>query len=67
MRLVNKLKTILEPHYLIIGGYTGLVIGCCRGESGKRDVLEEEPLASFKRCSPRKCYICQGLEEEELC
>lgn len=63
MRLLNRIRVYLQPHYLIIGHYAGLVIGCCRGGSGKRDVLAEEPLATFKRCNSRKCLICREIEE----
>lgn len=59
MRLLNRIKVCLQPHYLIIGHHTGLVIGCCRGRSGKQDVLVEEPLAMFKRYSSRNCPICR--------
>ena len=62
MRLINKIKLMFQPHYQIIGHYTGEVIGCCRGKSGMRDVLEEEPLSTFRRCSPRKCCICKEFE-----
>ena len=62
MRLLNCIRVYSQPHYLVIGHYTGLVIGCCRGGSGKRDVLAEEPLAMFKRCNSRKCPICREIE-----
>jgi hypothetical protein len=59
MKIIKKLQTMLTPHYLIIGHYSGKVIGCCRGKSGKMDVLEEEPLSTFKRVSRRKCPVCK--------
>ena len=62
MRIVFKLRqlwdTWCQPHYLIIGRSTKQVIGCCRGKAGKRDVLAEEPGSTFKRCSKRKCAVC---------
>ncbi len=59
MNIVKRIKRALTPHYLIIGHYTGAVIGCCCGKSGKEDVLEEEPLSTFQRISKRKCPICK--------
>lgn len=61
MQIAKKLKDIVTPHYLIIGHYSGEVIGCCCGESGKKDVLEEEPLSTFRRISRLKCPICKEL------
>lgn len=59
MRVADKIKRKLRPHYLIIGHYTGEVIGCTRGKSGKEEVLSEEPLSRFKRVSMRKCPVCK--------
>lgn len=59
MRIIRKIKEMVTPHYLIIGHYSGEAIGCCCGESGKRDVLEEEPLSTFKRVSKWKCPVCK--------
>lgn len=59
MKIIRKLQNIIIPHYLIIGHYSGEVIGCCRGKSGKQDALAEEPLSTFKRISRRKCPVCR--------
>lgn len=59
MSIANKIKRELLPHYLIIGHYTGGVIGCTCGKSGKEEVLSEEPLSTFKRVSKRKCPVCK--------
>ncbi len=61
MGTLKKIVNAFTPHYLIIGHYTGEVIGCCCGESGKRDVLCEEPLSTFKRIERRKCPICKEI------
>lgn len=53
----HKLKNLFKPHYLIIGHYTGAIIGCCN-KNGKKDVLSEEPYSKFKRISYHKCPIC---------
>lgn len=59
MRIADKIKRELAPHYLIIGHYTGEVIGCTCGDSGKKEVLAEEPLSKFRRVSKRKCPVCE--------
>lgn len=56
--LIWKLVNFIEPHYLIIGHYTGKAIGCTCGKRGQKDVLEEEPRATFKRIKKRNCPIC---------
>ncbi len=35
-------------YFAVIGQYSGAVMGVCVGESGKRDVLREEPGATFR-------------------
>lgn len=56
------IKIVLpERHYVIVGGYSGLDIGCCT-ESGKDDVLEEEPRSSFRPVRERNCPICSRDE-----
>lgn len=57
--IINKIRRNLTPHYLIIGHYTGKIIGCTCGKSGKEEVLNEEPLSTFKRVSKRKCPACR--------
>lgn len=59
MITINKIKRNLTPHYLIIGHYTGEVIGCTFGKRGKEEVLSEEPLSTFKRVSKRECPVCK--------
>lgn len=59
MKIADRIKRKLLPHYLIIGHYTGEVIGCTCGKSGKEEVLSEEPWVRFKRISKRKCPICK--------
>lgn len=59
MSFLRKIKNMIVPHYLIIGYYTKTPIGCTCGECGKRDVLEEEPNATFQRISRRKCPVCK--------
>lgn len=65
---LRKLWHSALPHYEIIGGYTGEVIGCCCGKRSQRDVLYEEPNATFRRVRKSKCPIChpkiKGREEE---
>lgn len=61
MKLKNKIKRKVTPHYLVIGHYSGEAIGCCCGRSGKKDVLAEEPLSTFKRVSRRKCPVCKRI------
>jgi len=51
------------PHYLVIGHYTKIAIGCTCGKSGKADVLAEEPLATFKRVRLGACPICNEKED----
>ena len=67
MAVPFKIRQFLDtkylPHYLVIGHCTKKVIGCTRGKQGKLDVLAEEPGSTFKRCSRRKCPICN---EEEI-
>ena len=53
---------MITLHYLIVGHYSGEVIGCCCGKNGKQDVLAEEPLSTFKRVSRRKCPVCREFE-----
>lgn len=59
MKIIRKFQNMIIPHYLIIGHYSGGVIGCCCGKTGKQDVLAEEPLSTFKRVSRRKCPVCR--------
>ena len=59
MKIIRKFRNAITPHYLIIGHYSGEVIGCCCGKSGKEHVLAEEPLSTFKWVSKRKCPICK--------
>ena len=59
MSILSKIKKRITPHYLIIGHYTGEVIGCTCGKRGKEEVLSEEPLSTFKRVSKRKCPVCK--------
>lgn len=61
MGIVNKIIRTFTPHYVIIDHYTGEVIGCCRGKTGKKNVLSEEPLSTFTRLSKRKCPVCKEL------
>ena len=63
MRLINRIRVAMLPHYQIIGHYTGEVIGCTRGKQGKLDVLAEEPMATFRRYSSRKCKVCKEIRE----
>lgn len=59
----SKARVDTKPqnsHYAIIGGYTGLQIGCCWGEQAKIDVLKEEPKATFKIMDQRVCPVCQS-------
>ena len=63
MGIVDKIKGELAPHYLIIGHYTGEVIGCTCGNSGKKEVLAEEPLSTFKRIYKRKCPVCKEFRK----
>lgn len=49
------------PHYLIVGHYTNEVIGCT---CNKKDVLAEEPLATFKRVPLWRCPICRKEEDK---
>lgn len=58
MRIIKKIKEMVMPHYLIIGHYSGKVIGCCCGKNGKQNALDEEPLSTFKRVNKRKCPVC---------
>lgn len=58
-KIIRKFHNMITPHYLIVGHYTGEVIGCCWGKNGKADVLTEEPLSTFKRVSRRKCPVCK--------
>lgn len=66
MRILFKLRQFFDtkclPHYLVIGRGTKEVIGCTCGRQGKLDVLTEEPEYIFKRCSRRKCPICNAEE-----
>ena len=63
IRFINRVRLVLQPHYLVFGHYYNAEpMGCCRGKSGKRDVLAEEPLATFKRCPKRKCPICKEYD-----
>lgn len=55
---INRLINNLKPHFLIIGKYTSEPIGCTYGKKGKEEVLEEEPGATFRRISKKKCPIC---------
>lgn len=55
----SKIRNLITPHYLIIGHYTGEIIGCCMGKDGKKDVLAEEPLSTFRRINKRKCPVCK--------
>lgn len=50
----RKTKKPRTKYYAIIGAHTKRVIGACVGESGKRDVLSEEPGATFKRISKKQ-------------
>lgn len=51
--------------YEIIGAKTDLVIGYCHGESGKRDVLAEEPPETTFRAIPReRCHVCHPEIED---
>ena len=59
MKFVEKIQDIVTPHYLIIGHYSGRVIGCCCGKSGKQEVLAGDPLSTFKRISRQKCPVCK--------
>ena len=59
MKIIRKFRNAITPHYLIVGHYSGKVIGCCCGKTGKIGVLTEEPLSTFKRVSKRKCPICK--------
>lgn len=43
IQLKSKLRKKFSPHYLIIGAYSKKPIGCTCGQSGKNDVLAEEP------------------------
>lgn len=68
MRIPWKVKSIyfsMLPHYEIVGAYTGKVIGCTCGKSGRKDVLEEEPGATFRRVSRRKCSVCGKSAQRE--
>ncbi|MDF2537432.1 MAG: hypothetical protein K0S76_453 [Herbinix sp.] len=49
---------LLTPHYQIIGKYTKKPIGCCRGKEGLENAKLEEPGATFKKISRKKCNIC---------
>lgn len=60
IQLKSKLRKKFSPHYLIIGAYSKKPIGCTCGQSGKNDVLAEEPGCKFKRVSRKKCPICKG-------
>ena len=60
---INRLINNLKQHFLIIGKYTGEPIGCTCGKKGKEEVLEEEPGATFRRISKKKCPICN----EDIC
>lgn len=62
MNMINEIQNKIAPHYLIIGHYTGEVIGCTCGKSGREEVLAEEPLSTFKRVSKRKCPVCKEFE-----
>lgn len=59
MKIIRKLRNAITPHYLIIGHYSGEVIGCCCGKTGKSDVLAEESLSTFKWVRKRKCPACK--------
>ena len=41
-------------YYQIIGGYTNKIIGYAWGNKGKKEVLSEEPDATFKRISEKQ-------------
>lgn len=52
------LKSKEEPsHHLIIGKYIEEPIGCTYGPPFD-DVLFEEPGATFQKCDPENCPIC---------
>jgi hypothetical protein len=55
-----KAKKPRTKYYAIIGAHTKKVIGACVGESGKRDVLSEEPGATFKRISKKEYERCDS-------
>ncbi len=56
-----KMRKLFLPHYLIIGKYINEPIGCTCGKKGKEEVLEEEPGATFRRISKKKCPICNKI------
>lgn len=58
--LKYRMRKLFLPHYLIIGAYSKKPIGCTCGNSGKKDVLEEEPGSTFIKVQRRKCPICKG-------
>lgn len=47
-----------QRHYVIVGGSSGLDIGCCY-EWSKSDVLAEEPTATFRPVRESKCPVCK--------
>jgi hypothetical protein len=46
-----------SKHYKIIGGYSGLILGCCSGDS-RIGVLFEEEDATFEEVNQDECPIC---------
>lgn len=52
---VTLTKQDVESHWLIIGYYTKLPIGCC---SDRMDVLFEEPDSTFQLINRLECPVC---------
>lgn len=50
-----------DKHYIIIGHYSGLALGCCSG-SGRMDILFEEEEATFEEVKKDECPICSAEE-----
>jgi len=53
-----------NAHYLIMSPYFAGHIGCTVGETGRVDVLTEEPGVTFKEINRATCPVCQADQPE---